>query len=338
MDSSLLMFYLLLVTFQSFTTNKELNQSNSTEKPKTSETTPPRSSTKKYTSIPLVQHFCQLINRTKHLELQALTIDNRQLYLMHNDNLYFIPLSNLNTKDNVLYMYDLSTKNQIYPFKWFEVVNTDQLLSSDKNAAKHHLKNGPGNLANWQLFPVDSNHVVPPAKYDLLMNYVFKGKNDTAYDELLIDKLAGRALYDSTDNNTVGDPTIDYRLQARHLPFRAITDGQDSTRGYLFHYDQTDEEAKKRNRPKRVLIDVLYRKPSAPGAIDFINFPLNDNRQQKTGAYMRVESDAQRGGFSLFKHSPTTVKDNKNDDYFQHLPFGFIGPNSEASDDLFDNL
>ncbi|KAH9405963.1 hypothetical protein TYRP_014260 [Tyrophagus putrescentiae] len=285
--------------------------------------------TKQYSTVSYAEHFCQLFNSTagKYLELQALTIDNRQLYLMHSDNLYIIPRENLNSTDNVLYMYNITTGKQYRPVKWFEVVGIDKLKSL---AAKHQPKNGPGKLATWQLFAVDRWHAVPPTRYNLLMSYVFKGDSDTAYDELLIDRLIGRVLYDSTDNNTVGNPSIDYKLQARHLPFRAIIDGQNSTRGYLFHYDKTDADAAKSNRPKRVLIDVLYRKPSAPGALDFINFPLNDN-QWKTGAYIQVKSEAHaRSEFNLLKYGSGTAKGYKNQDFFHHLPLGFIGPHSEV--------
>lgn len=285
-------------------------------------------------------HFCSVINSTdKHVQLQGISVDPTHLYLLHDDNLYVLPLSNLKESlpnGTVLYMYNLKTKQTIWPIKWYNTAMRvlPTAASNGSFSARYREVNKPGLLKAFHGFIVNqkgTSGVASSSPY--LHSYVFKGANESTYEEFLLDKSTGKMIYDANDTNKTGNPEEDYRLVARHLPFRAVT--AHTTKGYIFHYDLTDVEAKMRNLEKRVIIDRAYKTTaSKDNKGDFINFPLNcttANCRKETGAYMRVNAgNNQRTEILLANPHSDLARGNTNGDFFMKLPFGFINKDNQV--------
>lgn len=113
----------------------------------------------------------------------------------------------------------------------------------------------------------------------------------------------------------------------KHGRFQAVTDGTSTNTGIMFYFDISKDAATSSSRPRRVLMGPLEGTeqkgcPFSREHREMINFP-DRNSSNLFGVYIRVNHDRQQMGFSLYSR-PESRKENKNEDYFFHLPFGII--------------
>ncbi len=165
----------------------------------------------------------------------------------------------------------------------------------------------------------------------MLRSYVFYSeeeylllRNAKGNDEMIIDSVR--------DCSEKDKPSLCHK----HSRFHAVTDGTSISTGFMFYFDRkkkegdesTDQQASSSSRPPRVLMGPL-KGQAGRGCLltsehrEMINFP-DRNSSNPSGTYLRIGGgDRTQMAFSVYS-SVESQNENKNEDYFYHLPYGLI--------------
>ena len=240
------------------------------------------------------------------------------IYLIINDELYRIPVDNLNTKEHVLYMFNLNTETQepIFATKWY---NHDDLRfhsvnKQDNSDILDKKIRSSDRLKHFHFFFGQSDN--QPKRYFNYRSYVFDSGDmflwSSRTKKLVISK----------------DLIQPYKLKTM---FHAVANGLD-TQGYMIYYD----EHATTHTYKRVLFTPLVTASVWSSAVDadgtyiddklHINFPKNDSTYSPFTMFAWNIDLHSRIHPVLFV--PNSQSDNNKypniRDFFLRLPFGMI--------------
>lgn len=242
----------------------------------------------------------QLSDPNFNIQIQGMGINDSQIIMVVDENVYHIPIDNVDMENDKMIMYDNDDNqfNSIGEWGTAFSLKTNVWFGSLK---KYY------NLLRFNLI----TDLMPDGTQDILVSFTFSMSDSQEY-EVIYDKYVQEVLWSSNpeESKQVKQTFEHWKTMqfGQHSPYTSVGDGRQMENEYMFFYDNNNIEHNKR----RVMFTSTHNQDS------IINFPMLNTNFRK-GFYLTIQNETDR---SIMK-----IKPNRNDkdiDFFEMLPIGFI--------------